>query len=588
MPSPYDYDPRLLEQANQIAGQPMAMAEPQPVALEPVAVQQSTPVVVQAPPPVDVVPPHLNQALEVAGEAPVQAPAYLNRNQKSGAILADADAAKNRLLDNATAQGENASGMHAQAAAINGEDSTSQKKRLGETDARVTKSREQSDAYAEKARAHVEEMEATLKEGPPKHTLQTVMGIIAAVVGGGGGAGHIASAIGQHIGGAGADEWKTKISAHGELAKSFEGLSHDRDAHSESDIHQQNGLVAAQTAMYASALKQVSETAQSEGVRLDAAEARDKLLNGYAEAAYQQKYAQEEAAKKKGAGAQRTERENEIYKALTAIQDPQQRAVVAGQFGKLGQTVLQDVQKSDANVAQLGATAASTENTLANANKAAGEAAAGKPLTAEQAKTDAVVAGAVPAYQRLHQVVASGGVNRGATKETWLPDALTSQDSLRQRADQNQLLMQILRVESGSNVPEHELAGKRAALGLDSGDPDIRAQANKDLLTSFAALDRQGRLAQAGQVQGIVGTPTVAKPLAPAPVVSGQLGDAAAQKVAMTNPDTGDVQLVKPSLVEMFARKGYVKGGRTLVSAGIPRDDTAGATNTAIRPEGGI
>lgn len=563
-----DFDPELARRATGAVSDDELLALPSAQPVAPVAVAEST--------------------------AAAPAPEYLDRNQSSGALLADADAAKNRLLDNATAQGENAAAMHEDLAATQGEDTAAQQTRLGKVDARTDKHREEADAYVSKARAHVEEMEASLAEGPPKGALEIVMNILAAAVGRGEGGGAIARDIGAWIKGGGAKEWQSKIAAHGELAKAFEGLSHDRDAHSESDIRQQSGLAAAQTAMYSSALKQISETAQSESVRLDAAEARDKLLNGYAENAFAMKSAQEAAQSKGAAAGKRSAREAEIYKALTVIQDPEQRAIVAGQFGKLGQTVLQDIQRSDANVAQLGATAATTAKALA------GEAGPGQQVVTvngvPHVATNAVEKGVLGKLQEKSTMLGEikSDLNRLLAIRTKEDGNLVMSDKDNER-DSEFLLAGL--TDKLSNYYGGGAAGEAAAQRTLSaipnptdyswrGDPKAAYKhAAKSLEADLqAGLRGAGFVPQGGPVAQVqpAGGPAP-KPLAPPPIVSAAFQPE--PKVSMVNPDTGETRMVLPRLVQEYGKLGFVRGRG--MAQPVASADTAPLVDRQSR-EGGL
>ena len=168
-------------------------------------------------------------------------------------------------------------------------------------------------------------------------------------------------------------------------------------------------------------------------------------------------------------------------------------------------------------------TAADLQKAQIAASSKAGEV---KKLTDGERKQDAVVAGAADAYDRIAKIVNGGGAtNAGATAGTlfggksYVPDLVTGEDTLQQRADVKNIVRSILRVESGSNVPESEVEGKIEALGLSSGDDAVRARGMQQLLSGFKALDVTGRLQS-------LGTPSQAAPSGPTRMVNPATGQA--------------------------------------------------------------
>jgi hypothetical protein len=575
------FSPKLLSQSLKVAGYEDPALHQQldaaPVAPAPVA-----PAPVAAPAP-------LNQALEVAGSdyrAPTEV-APLNPNQSLKALSKESLAGKNDLIQQTAHSGD----VQAAGSAAVADEAGAQ-----EADLRATT--DDANGAIHEDTKHRREIEKLASErldsiiskidNPPPSITEKVFNALSSGLASGGmdSASEVVKAIGNFIG-LDAVAYNRQLSSD---KQAYEALLKQAGHDGESEDHEAklaSAVNANLVAPYEAALKRIAATTNSAEAKRSALEAAAKLRQGYLDAEVQHKSAGAAAA-----GSSAIDRE--MYRAISNAKTPEEAANIAAGYGKKGQTALQDIQKSAQNVANIGKTAADTEKTLAESAKTAGDAKSPK-LSESEAKTDTVVKGAKLAYSRLNKLVDAGGeVNRGATKEGFVPDMFRSAETLQQRADTNALVGAVLRVESGSAISDDEVANKRAALGLDSGDPDVRAAGFRSLLAAYKALDRQGSLipkTATGEVAADVkgGVNGISQEQA---VKSAQPAPAPAQPalVSVVNPDTGEARLVKPSLVEAYAAHGFVPG-RALgqpVRGGIPREEYAGAGNTTVRPEGGI
>lgn len=126
----------------------------------------------------------------------------------------------------------------------------------------------------------------------------------------------------------------------------------------------------------------------------------------------------------------------------------------------------------------------------------------GGPATEGERKTYGVIAGTKDAYKRLYSTVYN---NNGTQKDPdsvdmparawdYVPGLLTPEQKEQERLDDVNLTRTLLRIESGSNVPDSEVEGKMHSTGLTSSDESVRAKARKTLLDQVAATDQWGLL----------------------------------------------------------------------------------------------
>jgi hypothetical protein len=124
------------------------------------------------------------------------------------------------------------------------------------------------------------------------------------------------------------------------------------------------------------------------------------------------------------------------------------------------------------------------------------------PKTDGEKQDDGVVAGAADAWSRLYPTVYNtDGTSKDSSKvdvpsRVWgaVPSIMTPESIEQERLDEENLIGTLLRLESGSNIPPDERAGKAIQNGLRSSDETVRARARKQLVDQLQAFDRFGRL----------------------------------------------------------------------------------------------
>jgi hypothetical protein len=489
------FDPKAITAALRVTGNTKLADELEGVqpSLQQQAPAQSAPVQQQpvAPPPQEA------QPVEPAPQPTIEDKSW-NPNAGGRALRGDVVAGQNRALDLAEQAGGalKAEGRERQAELL-GELEGQRKSRLDTATGRVEGNRAQKDALEREMFARLDEI-SEREKNPPKDVMGMVMGILGAAMtakGNQGGA-MAANMLGQAMGSK-SQQWARELESDkasvGRMRQMFDLQNDD----SNNELDQEQKISTLMAGQFDAALKKVEAETDSKELKAAASQTRNNLRLQYA-----QHQLAVNAKKQAAVGSD----------ALWKLSVEQLSQMMAqGQLGKEGQAVLTEKIKREqgqrGGEAEIEGKLASADKARADAAKAANEAGqpGAKKLTEGEAKTDSVVAGAATAYQRLANSIAKGNeVNRGAVRETWLPDVLTSQESLQQRADITNLVRSILRVESGSNVPESEVEGKIAALGIDSGDPEIRNSGMRQLLSGFQALDRQGRLGAAQSKQAAV------------------------------------------------------------------------------------
>jgi len=364
--------------------------------------------------------------------------------------------------------------------------------------------RETGDEYRKQMEAELASMKEKMAN-PPKDTVGMVFGLIstlAALSGKAQGAAAI-SGLGQIVNQR-MKKWQ------GEIASNQAGMEGMGKLININELQGKNRETAEAELAKASAVEIISaaEAAKAQAKTADQVVAADLAIN-------EAKRVFSAAELKSRAQAAAARRRAQIYNAIGSAKSAEEQDAIAAANGQVGQDVLRDVRKTQGQTADVAKKTMDVEKTVADIGKTQAEATAAqadatkklrdaqkgttdKPMTEGDYKADAIVSGFVPAYQRLQSIVARGDeVNRGATKETWLPDLFRSEQTLQQRADIKALGLGVLRAESGANIPVHEIENKFEALPVNSGDPQVRAQGLRDLLTAAAALDRQGRIQQA-------------------------------------------------------------------------------------------
>jgi len=420
-----------------------------------------------------------------------------NPNASSRTLRGEQAAGQNRALDleEQTKGAIKAEGAERKAAEL-GELRNIQREGREGVAQRVALNREQKQQFEQRMMQRMDELSDKMRN-PPKDTMGMVMGIVAAAMAakGDGRGAAISQGLGQAFGGK-MKKWEAGLAADQQEIGHLKTLYGMQNDDSESELKQEAQLSSLAVAEFDSALRQVGEETQSKEARAIAEQARLDLRNKYVAHALD---IRDRAAQQQAAGRQ----DVDLYKFIASQPTPELRAAAAAQFGSKGQQVLQNIQKSDKGAAEIDSTTASTEKTRIEAAKSAAEIGPdgkpAKPLTEGQQKLANIVSGAAPAYNRINKLFAGGGeVNRGATKETWVPDVLRGQDTLQQRADAKALAMAVLRAESGSAISDAEIEAKYEALPINSGDPDVRKRGFIDLLNAFRALDNQGSLGGKG------------------------------------------------------------------------------------------
>ncbi len=126
----------------------------------------------------------------------------------------------------------------------------------------------------------------------------------------------------------------------------------------------------------------------------------------------------------------------------------------------------------------------------------------GGPATEGERKTYGVISGAKDSFKRLYSTVYNSDgteknpddVDMPARAWNYVPTILTPEAKEQQRLDDTNIVRTLLRIESGSNVPDSEVEGKMYSTGLTSSDESVRAKARKALLEQLQATDQWGLL----------------------------------------------------------------------------------------------
>jgi len=165
-----------------------------------------------------------------------------------------------------------------------------------------------------------------------------------------------------------------------------------------------------------------------------------------------------------------------------------ERAAAIGQLPAGGIEYLNKVKAGDAGV----------EKAYADIDKLRAEAAnGGGHKSAQQVKTETLMAGVqkdvdnlVP-YLSADKDIPYFGVRSGTQ---WVPDAVMPEENIRVSNSVNAIANILLRDESGAAIGEDEANKKRAAWGIDSGDPQIRKEGLRKMLYEYAARKNAGKL----------------------------------------------------------------------------------------------
>jgi hypothetical protein len=387
----------------------------------------------------------------------------------------------NEQVDLAGRKGEIDAERETQRAAAAGELEQRNRQGFEATQGRVEQNRTDRAALEAQAADRLARITQLVDQGPPKPSVMSkVMGIIGTVLSVAGGneraqaMGRGVSMLGQSMQGD-SSEWKQQIAGNQAVHSQLLAAAQNEGDDSESGITVEKGLQDLGAGVYNSALERIKAESQSEEVKRAASELQNGLLMKFTEGDLKHR-----------AAAQRKRADDLLYN----MGDDQLAAeLAAGHGGKRGHDIYMD-RAADSQKLRKGEL--ELQHTQAQIDKARGEAAGGPKLTEAQEKRDVLVQGAKGAYERLLPI--EGDFNRGATKEKWLPDLVRTEETLQQRADIKNLAMAVLRAESGASIPEAEINAKYESLPVNSGDPEVRSQGLRDLVTAFEALDVRGRL----------------------------------------------------------------------------------------------
>lgn len=480
-------DPALAEELRR-----RQLMEEAGIPIEQAAPQQAAPAAPQRAPQL---PPETNRALEATGsdyrlpENPY--PEQVSQKDFNPRAPAKQRAAEytegqNEMLDLQTERGAIAADGAQQIADGYGQKSAALGQETASARQQVEQNRAQKDSYEAQAMARLDAMSAKMAN-PPKDTFQTVMNIVAAVAAmkGQQNAAVGMQMLGKAMGGK-TERWQQAIAADQAMAGELMKAAKFQNEDSESELGQAKALSALVAGEHDAALKQVEASAQAPEAQRAAQELRLGLRQKYLE----HQSAIDAQAAKAGAGARNKAIEDQYWRM------PLQElaaAVDAGQAGKDAQNVFNQRVKQD----QEGRSReVEMEQKLAATEKLKREQTEGPKPTEAQEKRDILVRQSADAFHRLSADSQGEGLNRGATKETWVPDVLRSEKTLTQRADIKALGMAVLRHESGANVPESEIKSKFEAHPVNSGDPEVRAEGLRGLLKAYRAMDSRGRLSQ--------------------------------------------------------------------------------------------
>lgn len=435
-------------------------------------------------------------------------------------------------------RGSNDSRAYADRAGIRGRQGEQAQANIDDARSRVDEKRSHEDRYRQEADRVYEEMKAHAQP-PPQSTISKVLGIVGAVAsmkGSSQGLGQGATMLSSMLG-SDSSRWAAEQEANSRLYQSALGMVGSDRQGEQNDLEVAQKMTALEAHEINAALEQVSEMGLSKNATNAAKELQLKFGQEVRQGLIGMEQAKAGAAAKMNANAQDDALWRMPLPALQQLADQ-------GGLSEKGHAVLAQKIKNEGGRVDVAGKGLGMQKTQAEIEKLRADGKdAGRRLTEGEAKQDAIVAGAKNAYKRLLGTVQSGEeVNRGATKETWLPDLFRGETTLSQRADLKNLAMSVLRVESGSAISDQEIEAKYEALPINSGDPEIRAQGVQDLLASYRALDRQGRLADTAEAHspGPASDPRVRSGFASAP-------SAASRGIA--RDESGNIGL--PQIAEM-------------------------------------
>lgn len=464
--------------------------------------------------------------------------------------------------------------------------------RTDETMQRRQEALERKDANTKTAYTALHAMQADLGS-PPDTSKGRVLQIIGMVLsankrteGIGKGLAMLGGMMGDDV-----QKWSQGIEANEKIWKSFQEMNRHEDSSIESELRQEHQISTMVAANTLNSIKAAEEEAGSADAKLVARQLGNKVEEQWLNHQTDLKLRMDAAAREQGNKAELEEYMRMPPEALSAI-------VAAGQFPDGTPINATAANEALAKRTKLSQDIRGGEADIAlkqeNVRKMQTEATQGPKLSVDERRLDTLVKGALPAYDRLKTLIGDGGtVNRGATKETWVPDVLTSEDSLQQRADTDNILNAVLRFESGGQISDQELENKMNQHPVRSGDPQVRAQGYKDLLGAFSAMDTQQRTASPEDVmkpgQGLA--PAGAPPRAPAGGggAGGSATPRAGGKVHMVNPDTGEEVEVVPGKVSAAESLGFVVGRPSERGPKKPpRDDSALAEAPRASRDAGV
>jgi hypothetical protein len=387
----------------------------------------------------------------------------------------------NEQVDLAGRKGEIASEGYQQQAAAAGELEQRNRQGFEATQGRVEQNRTDRAALEAQAADRLARITQLVDQGPPKPSVMSkVMGIIGTVLSVAGGneraqaMGRGVSMLGQSMQGD-SSEWKQQIAGNQAVHSQLLAAAQNEGDDSESGVTVEKGLQDLGAGVYNSALERIKAESQSEEVKRAASELQNGLL---------MKFTTDDLAHR--AKAQRQRADDMLYN----MGDDQLAAeIAAGHGGKRARDIYANIAKQSQDVREGEAKISLTQ---AQADKARRESEGGPKLTDAQEKRDVLVQGAKNAYDRL--LPTEGRLNRGATNEQWVPDIATSTDSLQQRADIKALFAANLRAASGASISEGDVQSAWEANPVNSGDPQVRQQAVRDVIKAFESLDVRGRL----------------------------------------------------------------------------------------------
>jgi len=467
----------------------------------------------------------------------------------------------NKRLGLAERAGDETAMTHTKAAALRHEQADEARSALDTAKADAGKHKAKREEYEKRADAVYEEMAAN-KRPPDRAMVEKVMGVLAGLAAMGG---HSSGAQGlQLIGSLFAPDraqWAGEQAANSQLYQAATRGIDVNNASEEHDYQIASRVGAAKAHEIEAALDAVKEEGLSEeGMRA----ADDLKLNVRQQArGFLTKAAQdEEAARLKAAALAKSRALTRKEEFFNQVPLDELRAMPAHERGKIGNEVLAQRNKDDqaflGGKAELEGKEQAREKGEQEIEALRQKNALGPDanLSADERKVRRLLTGVAPSVANLRKMAEAKEAPPHPYKK-YVPDLLTSEETLNQQADLSAVADILLRDESGAAISPDEKAKKLDGWGVTSGDADVRRRGLNKMLAEYEArLGAHGGAAggEGGAAKTFeVGTGGGLQRGAPAPRRAAPVDPNA--PVAMITPKGARIQ-VRPEQVEEARRRG--------------------------------